>query len=185
VSCVPFSPPRTFAFASAHEHQHRAGSTGSWSIFNVVRYSIAYLRLASPQALPVTLALVTAATFSLSSLAAAVLLRMFEHQLSLEPTATLIFHIARVVLHALSSLSLLSPAVVNLTLVFKLRRSPITSLRVEGRCHLDIDVIWSSPPARCDASHFPPWRIWVAISAVRLCLTATILVSPLSFASTR
>ncbi|KAI0633025.1 hypothetical protein C8Q77DRAFT_1058952 [Trametes polyzona] len=74
-----------------------------------------------------------------------------------------------------SSLFLLAPAVVNFVLVILWRNSsdPLNSLR--GRCHWEIDVVWSGLGGQCD--HSPAWGTWLAGALVRLILTAAVIIA--------
>jgi hypothetical protein len=87
-----------------------------------------------------------------------------------------------VILPYLASFLLLAPAVVNLIFVIAWRASndPQTTLR--GRCHWDIDVIWSGVGLVCDRS--PSFVSWLGGAISRLCITSVALVRPLDHKST-
>jgi hypothetical protein len=142
----------------------------------MVRYFISYVRYTSSQAMTISLILGTSVTVSLTLLLSAVLLAIFQPLLFLGSATNLNLRTTRVVLHSLSSLTLLGPAIVNLVFTFVWRRSPDDEVRVEGRCHIDVDVIWSGPSRRCDTSFAPPWRVWLALAALRVFLTAVVVV---------
>ncbi|KAI0830298.1 hypothetical protein BC628DRAFT_1313857 [Trametes gibbosa] len=74
-----------------------------------------------------------------------------------------------------SSLCVLAPAVVNLVLVFLWRGPSDTLNSLRGRCHWDIDVVWSGLGGQCD--HSPAWGTWLAGAVVRLLLTAAIIIA--------
>ncbi|KAL7278722.1 hypothetical protein ACG7TL_007725 [Trametes sanguinea] len=77
-----------------------------------------------------------------------------------------------------SSFCVLAPAIVNFVLVFVWRNPADTLNSLRGRCHWDIDVVWSGLGGQCDPS--PAWGYWLAGSLVRLIFTALIIVSALS-----
>lgn len=73
-----------------------------------------------------------------------------------------------------SSFFVLAPAVANFVLVFvwKNPSDPLNSLH--GRCHWDIDVVWSGLGGQCQSS--PAWGTWLAGALVRLILTVSVIV---------
>ncbi|KAI0331335.1 hypothetical protein GY45DRAFT_629593 [Cubamyces sp. BRFM 1775] len=74
-----------------------------------------------------------------------------------------------------SSLFVLAPAVANFVLVFvwKNPSDPLNSLH--GRCHWDIDVVWSGLGGQCQSS--PAWGTWLAGALVRLILTVSVIIA--------
>ncbi|KAI1790544.1 hypothetical protein LXA43DRAFT_890718 [Ganoderma leucocontextum] len=78
-------------------------------------------------------------------------------------------------LHYSSSISLFLPAVVNLILTCLWRNTASVENSIRGRCHWDIDVVWSGLGGQCDDS--AAWGFWLAGSLVRLILTAGILTT--------
>ncbi|KAI0742883.1 hypothetical protein C8Q80DRAFT_1221257 [Daedaleopsis nitida] len=74
-----------------------------------------------------------------------------------------------------SSLCLLAPSVVNLVLVFLWRAPSNGDNSISGRCHWDIDVVWTGLGGQC--SNSPAWGFWLAGSIVRLLITAAILIA--------
>jgi len=70
---------------------------------------------------------------------------------------------------------LLAPAIVTFILVFAWRNTADIDMRFRGRCHWDIDVVWSGPGSRCER-HAPSWGAWLAASIVRLVFTLVVLV---------
>jgi hypothetical protein len=126
----------------------------------------------------VTLALCASTALSIALLIVATIISLLHTPLVLclrTPNRSLL--ITRIVMHNFSSIFLIIPAIVNLVLAFTWKNSSFPQFRVAGRCHFDVDVVWSSPPSRCDGSRAISWKVWLAASIVRLALTTIILVS--------
>ena len=122
----------------------------------------------------VSLALGTSAALSIVFLLSATVLSTFRPFLLLchFPIRSLL--VIDNILHYLSSLFLLGPAVVSFMLVFIWRHSPDPELTLGGRCRPDIDVVWSVTSANCRP---PAWDTWLALSTLRVIITLAIIVS--------
>jgi hypothetical protein len=122
----------------------------------------------------VSLALGTSATLAIALLLSATILSLFEpYLLHCYPNRSLLLFI-RTMLHYLSSFFLFAPAAVNYVLAFMWRTSPDPEVTLKGRCHLDVDVVWSVTRITCRPL---PWSAWLALSIVRALITLAIIVS--------
>ena len=74
-----------------------------------------------------------------------------------------------------SSILLVGPAVVNFILVFLWRNASDILESLKGRCHWDIDVVWTGFGGVCTDA--PAWGFWLAGSLIRLLLTVALVVS--------
>lgn len=74
----------------------------------------------------------------------------------------------------LSSTMLITPAIVNMAMLFVWRNRSDHELSTETRCQVDIDVVWSGSRQSCTEPY--GWSAWMALSATRLGLTAILIV---------
>lgn len=89
--------------------------------------------------------------------------------------------IQHIILPYLASCFLLLPTIVNLVLVFVWKHSSNTENTIRGRCHWDIDVVWSGVGDHC--SSYTSWPAWLLGAVFRLLFTAGFLASPLTLRS--
>ena len=78
--------------------------------------------------------------------------------------------------HYLSSICLLGPAVTNFVYLFIWNHSTNPHYSLNRRCHVDIDVIWSTSTHLCN-DEAPSTAIWIILSSLRLAVTLFIIVS--------
>jgi hypothetical protein len=157
----------------------------SWATYNTVRYFLSYGRHPSDQT-SVALALGASSSLSLVLLMTSASISLLHAPLiAYLDTSNRSLQVTRIVMRNFSSLFLLIPPIVNIVLVFMWRSSPYPEIRVAGRCHFEIDVVWSFPASQCDGPRAVSWKVWLAASIVRLALTVMILVSFFRDLSTR
>lgn len=149
---------------------------GVWATYNTARYFIAFTSYSSSSAQAASLTLGGCTTLSISLLGASALISCFSSSLISSRISDRLLHVIRSTLRYFASLFLLVPAIVAFVLVFVWRDASDLDLRFRGRCHLDIDVVWSGPGSRCEL-HPPSWGAWLAVSAVRLIFTLIALVT--------
>ena len=82
---------------------------------------------------------------------------------------------ARIVLRATALLLLVAPAVANLVLTVLWRSASNAKNSLRGRCHWDVDVVWTGFGGVCQ--HAPAFGAWLAGALVRLVLTVGVVVS--------
>ena len=149
---------------------------GAWTIYNTVRYFLAFTMYNSTagQAMSLALGISTGSSFAL--LVCAAILSVFQPYLLHHgvPLKTLLF--SRKSIQAFSSFLISAPAVYNLVMTIIWRNSTDDELNFQHRCHLDIDVVWSVSGANCRGL---TWGPWFALSIIRLILTLVIIVSSL------
>ncbi|KAF9463498.1 hypothetical protein BDZ94DRAFT_1258957 [Collybia nuda] len=148
--------------------------SAAFAVYNTVRYFLAYTIYDSNEGQSVSLSMGISTGFAFTLLVCAVILATFQpyllaHQISLRPLL-----LCRTVMHALASLLIFGPAVVNTTLLFIWKNSTDTELNILRRCHVDIDVVWSVSNAQCKPA---AWGVWLALSLVRLMLTLFIIIA--------
>ncbi|KAI0946294.1 hypothetical protein AcV7_010309 [Taiwanofungus camphoratus] len=149
---------------------------GAWAIFNTVRYFVASTIYKSRDRQIILLVLGTSTALSVASIIASLTIAAFAPHLGWAYRHNAPHIVVQTVLKYLASALLLGPAVVNLVLVFVWRHSTDAISTLLGRCHWDIDVVWSGTGRRCDTSHSPAWGYWIAGSVVRVILTLIVLV---------
>lgn len=148
---------------------------GAWATYNAIRYFIAYAFYTSSTAQTVSLALGSCTTFSVALLLTSALIASFAPHLISARMSNRFLHAIRVTLRYLASFFLLGPAIVSFVLLFLWRNASDPDLRFRGRCHFDIDVVWTGPGSRCEP-HAPAWGAWLAASIVRLVFTFGVIV---------
>jgi len=150
-------------------------SQGGWAIYNIVRYFRAYMTYSSSTGLIVSLVLGTATTLSLAFLLTASLLAYFRPYLLMHDVPLdYLLRIRDVLLYS-SSFLLVAPALVSFALVFVWKNSPDTQLRLENRCYLDIDVVWSISTTTCMNRQLS-WSLLLLLSIIRVILTVLNIV---------
>ncbi|GJE88987.1 hypothetical protein PsYK624_050760 [Phanerochaete sordida] len=153
------------------------GVIAAWGVYTTVRYFVAFTIYTARDRQIVLLVLGTASALSLASALLPLLLSFFLPQLRRQyHTRSLHVRISALFDYA-ASLLLLGPAVANLAFVAIWRHSADPALSAQGRCHWDIDVVWTGTGLQCSGSNAVAWGSWLAGSIVRLVLTALILVT--------
>ena len=148
---------------------------GAWSLYNTIRYFIAFSLYRSRTAQAISLILAASTTLTIGLHLASVLLASFSSYLISTRISHKNLHTTREILRYLASFFVLAPAVVSFALVFVLRGAQDPDLHFVGRCHWDIDVVWSASRSRC-GNAAPGWGVWLAAAIVRLIATLIIIV---------
>jgi hypothetical protein len=149
--------------------------SAAWATYNTVRYIVAFESYSASGAQAASLTLGASTTLSISLLTASWLLSAFSPHLISPRISHRLLHVTRRYLRYLATLFLLVPAIVAFVLVFAWRNTTDTDMHFRGRCHWDIDVVWSGPGSHCER-HAPSWGTWLAASIVRLVFTLVVLV---------
>lgn len=146
-----------------------------WTIYNTVRYFLSFPGFSSRQRQIISLCLGTSTTLCFAILISSLLLAVLNPYTQGDPSSAIEYTRGHI-LPYLASFLLVAPAIVNLVLVVSWRTSndPQTTLR--GRCHWDIDVVWSGVGLVCDRS--PSFVSWLSGAVLRLCITSMFLVRP-------
>lgn len=155
---------------------------GIWSLYNTIRYFYAFTIYESPAGQSYSLALGTSTGLSFACLACAVILALAEPALSLHGIAFRRLLSARQWLHYISSFLLTVPAIINFAAVFSWRNATDPQLMTAHRCHVDIDIIWSTSYTLCDLKS-PSWGVWLTLSVLRLFVTLVLLLAHLKISS--
>ncbi|OJT11186.1 hypothetical protein TRAPUB_12293 [Trametes pubescens] len=156
-------------------HLSSLASEGSWAVYNTVRYYVgAMLHLYRDRQI-INLVLGSCAAMSLACLLVSIIIAASAPHFGwyYRPRSTHV--LLQDFLNYSSSLCLFAPAVVNFVLVFLWRDASDTVNSLRGRCHWDIDVVWSGIGGQCDSS--PAWGYWFAGALIRLLVTAVILIA--------
>ena len=148
---------------------------GAWAVYNTVRYFIAFASYRSRTAQTISLVLAACTTLATGLNLASNLLACFSFHLVSTRISHNSLHTARKILRYLASFFLLAPAVVSFVLVFVLRNAQDSDLHFLGRCHWDIDVVWSASRNHC-GNAAPLWGAWLAATIVRLIVTLVFIV---------
>ncbi|EIW56467.1 uncharacterized protein TRAVEDRAFT_65689 [Trametes versicolor FP-101664 SS1] len=147
----------------------------SWAVYNTVRYYVgAMLHLYRDRQI-INLVLGSCAAMSLACLLVSIIIAASAPHFGwyYRPRSTHV--LLQDFLDYSSSLCLFAPAVVNFVLVFLWRDASDTVNSLRGRCHWDIDVVWSGIGGQCDPS--PAWGYWLAGALIRLLVTGVILIA--------
>ncbi|KAF9646147.1 hypothetical protein BDM02DRAFT_292919 [Thelephora ganbajun] len=145
-----------------------------WAIYNTIRYFLSFPDFFSRQRQIISLCLGTSTTLCVAVLVSSLLLAVLNPYAHGDPSNA-VEYTRGLILPYLASFLLLTPAIVNLVLVVMWRTSndPQTTLR--GRCHWDIDVVWSGVGLVCDRS--PSFASWLSGAVSRLCITSLVLIT--------
>lgn len=146
-------------------------------MYNTVRYFVAFTVYTTRDRQIALLVLGTAAALSFASLMLSILLSLFVPHLGWKHRSRSSYTRIQALLTYTASLLILGPAIVNVIFVAVWRHSSDPGLSVQGRCHWDIDVLWTGTGFECDVNHAVSWGAWLAGSVVRLIFTAVVLVS--------
>lgn len=148
---------------------------GAWAMYNTVRYFVAFAFYRSRTAQAIALILGASTTLTIGLHLASALIASFSSHLISTRISHKTLHTARETLRYLASFFVLAPAVVSFALVFVLRDAQDPDLHFLGRCHWDIDVVWSASRSKC-GSAAPAWGAWLAAAIVRLIVTPLVIV---------
>ncbi|KZT00280.1 uncharacterized protein LAESUDRAFT_560262 [Laetiporus sulphureus 93-53] len=146
-----------------------------WATYNTVRYFLAFATYKYRKRQIITLALGSSTALSLTLLILSLVISVFAPRLGRIYRIDAPHVVLQTVLNYASSTLLLAPAIVNLVLTSLWRHSANSNYTLVGRCHWDIDVVWSGLGKRCASS--PAWQYWVAGAAVRVALTAAFVAA--------
>lgn len=152
----------------------------AWSIYNTIRYFIAftiYDRTDTPRGQSLSFALGTCAGIALGLILCSKALFLVKHRLL--HCAQSFRYLTRTccILRYLSSLFILTPAIVNFVFLFVWRNSSNSHYNIHDRCHsVDIDIVWSASRGTCSGKSLP-WGVWLTLSCIRLVLTLAVPVS--------
>ncbi|KAI0673148.1 hypothetical protein C8Q78DRAFT_969883 [Trametes maxima] len=146
-----------------------------WAVYNTVRYYVGAMLHQYRDRQIVGLVLGSCAALCIACLLVSIIIAASAPHLGwyYKPRSTNV--LLQDFLNYSSSLCLLAPAVVNFVLVFFWRNPSDVLNSLRGRCHWDIDVVWSGLGGQCENS--PAWGYWVAGSLVRLLLTSGVLIA--------
>lgn len=145
-----------------------------WAVYNTIRYFLSFPGFFSRQRQIISLCLGTSTILCVAVLVSSLLLAVLNPCTSDNPSSA-IEYTRGVILPYLASLLLLAPTIVNLAFVIIWRASDDPQTTLRGRCHWDIDVVWSGIGLVCDRS--PSFRSWVGGAVLRLCITGLVLVT--------
>ncbi|KAI0772414.1 hypothetical protein BD413DRAFT_474121 [Trametes elegans] len=145
-----------------------------WAVYNMVRYFVGATLHRYRDRQIVGLVLGSCAALSIACILLSIIIAASAPHLGwyYRPRSTHV--LLQDFLNYSSSLCLLAPAVVNFVLVFVWRDPSDTLNSLGGRCHWDIDVVWSGLGGQCD--HSPAFGYWLAGALVRLVLTAVVII---------
>ncbi|TBU30977.1 hypothetical protein BD311DRAFT_689927 [Dichomitus squalens] len=148
---------------------------GGWATYNTVRYYISAVLRPNRERQIIALVLGSCTALCLACNLLSVVITVSAAHLGwyYRPRSRLI--LLKCFLHYCSSISLLAPAFVNVVLTFLWRHSPDIDNSIRGRCHWEIDLVWSGYGGQCQDS--PAWGFWLTGSLVRLILTAGVLAT--------
>ncbi|KAI0369331.1 hypothetical protein BV20DRAFT_1079338 [Pilatotrama ljubarskyi] len=146
-----------------------------WAVYNTVRYYVGAMLYQYRDRQIVSLVLGSCAALCLACILVSIIIAASAPHFGWyhKPRSTHV--LLQDFLNYSSSLCLLAPAVVNFVLVFLWRDPSDTLNSLRGRCHWDIDVVWSGLGGQCD--HSPAWGTWLAGSLARLVLTAVFIIA--------
>ncbi|KAF5376748.1 hypothetical protein D9615_007895 [Tricholomella constricta] len=147
---------------------------GAFAVYNTVRYFLAFTLYESIDGQAASLALGISTGASFAFLTCAFILSLFQPYLLSQHVPLRPLLRSRTAFHVLASLALFGPAVVNVALLFIWKTSPIKEINIQRRCHVDIDVVWSTSNVECQP---PAWGVWIALSLLRLVITLFVIVS--------
>lgn len=148
-----------------------------WAVYNTVRYFVAFSIYTARDRQIALLAFGTAAALSFASLMLSLLLSFFAPHLGWKHRSRSSYTRFQVLLTYTASFLILGPAVGNVVFVALWRDSSDPGLSIHGRCHWDIDVLWTGTGFECDVNHSVSWGSWLAGSVIRLLLTVGVIVS--------
>ncbi|OBZ74938.1 hypothetical protein A0H81_05510 [Grifola frondosa] len=148
---------------------------GGWAGYNTVRYYVAAALHRYRVRQAISLVFGSSSALSLGCIFASVIISATAPHLGhyLKPHSLHI--LLKELLYYSSSTLLLGLAVANFVLVFLWRDSSDSIISLRGRCHWDIDVVWSGIGDQCDAGI--AWGFWLAGAICRLVFTFAILAA--------
>lgn len=145
-----------------------------WSVFNIARYLVSYSKYATSQGQVAALALALSACLSLAFLGCAVLLSISRKYLKrrIPPRAS---HVIRKSIRSIAAFLIFAPALANVVFLFLWKDSDDQEISFKSRCHVDIDLVWSTFQDQCSAP--PAWGVWLALGLARLAITLVVLAA--------
>ncbi|KAF8970697.1 hypothetical protein BDZ97DRAFT_1914577 [Flammula alnicola] len=150
---------------------------GAWAIYNTVRYFMAFAIFGrnshAGKSFSFALGTSTGIAFFLAFCTQGLFVVM--HKLRVQAQTFQILTRICSILHYLSSICILGPAIVNFVVVFLWKNSADSPYNLQNRCHVDIDVVWSVTHNLC-TNKSAPWSIWLTLCSVRLALTLVFLL---------
>ncbi|KAF8154224.1 hypothetical protein B0H34DRAFT_720981 [Crassisporium funariophilum] len=149
-----------------------------WATYNTVRYFLAFTvhPESTSQVFCLALGISAGLAFALAFTSFMLSVIRRKHNSLAHGSGSKSLSYFRSTLHYLSSFFLLGPALVSFVLVFIWRHSSNPHFNLGNRCRVDIDVVWSVTNNLCN-NKSPPWRIWVALSSLRLALTFGLVIA--------
>ena len=147
-----------------------------WTTYNSIRYFLAVSLYPSRDRQTASIILGTASVLSLALIVLSLSLYFLRLRLGWKRRPSSLYTRFRVAANYSSSALLLASASGNVALVCLWRHHRDPELRIEGRCHWDIDVVWSGSTLGCGRSTAIAWGYWVTGAVVRLVITSLILV---------
>jgi hypothetical protein len=145
----------------------------AWAVYNTVRYFLAFTVYDTVDAQAVAVVLGTTAAVSLTLFTCAFILSVCHNSLVAHHTPVHVLVTARTVFRSLAGFLLLIPAVANLIFIAIWRNSTMPELGVRLKCHLDIDLVWTTSEPECDP---PQWVEWLALAISRSIITLVFIV---------
>ena len=149
--------------------------TGAWATYNTVRYYVGAWLHPYRQRQVIALVLGSCTALCLACTVTSVIISASAPHLGWYYRPHSKHILLQGFLRYSSSILLFAPAFVNFILVFIWRNTSDIFNNLHGRCHWDIDVVWTGFGGVCE--HGPEWGFWLAGSLVRLLLTAALVVS--------
>ncbi|KAF8150002.1 hypothetical protein B0H34DRAFT_732058 [Crassisporium funariophilum] len=147
-----------------------------WAIYNTARYLLAFYIYDSTTGQAFSLALGICAGLSFVFASCARILSVAQPKLLMHGISVKSLFSLRSTLHYLASCCLISPSIVNFVLVFVWKKTTDLQLMTKHRCRLDIDLLWSPSYALCNHKN-RTWGSWVTLSAIRLLVTLSIIIT--------
>ncbi|KIP03030.1 hypothetical protein PHLGIDRAFT_130393 [Phlebiopsis gigantea 11061_1 CR5-6] len=153
------------------------GVIAVWAVYNTIRYFIAFSIYTARDRQIALLVLGSAAALSFALLVSSLLLSLLAPHLGWKYRFRSGYTRIQALLSYMASFLLLGPAVVNVVFIALWRDSSDPGLSIHGRCHWDIDVLWTGTGFECDVNDAVPWGSWLAGSVIRLFLTAGVIIA--------
>ncbi|EKM52381.1 uncharacterized protein PHACADRAFT_176385 [Phanerochaete carnosa HHB-10118-sp] len=149
----------------------------AWGVYTAVRYFVAFTIYTARDRHIALLVLGVASALSFVTTLLTLVLSFLARRLDSRHQPRSIHARIFPFLSLVASVLLLGPAVVNVAFVTIWRHSADPGLSAQGRCHGDIDILWTGTGLQCSGSHAVVWGAWLAGSIVRLVLTALTLLT--------
>ncbi|KAH9920823.1 uncharacterized protein BXZ73DRAFT_91857 [Epithele typhae] len=148
---------------------------GSWATYCTVRYYVgAWLHPFQTRQI-IALVLGSCTALCLACNVTSLVISAFAHRLGWYYRPHSKHELLQGFLRYSSSLLLIAPSIVNFVLVILWRNISDIKDSLQGRCHWDIDVVWSGFGGVCDDS--PAFGFWLVGAIVRLLLTLALVLA--------